>query len=165
MVQHHTHVYIPELILDSEMWVGGVWVGGPCIFLLHSTKTYWLCHVYLTIIPWECGVGQSHIFLLNATKSYSTMHALCNPALYHEWEEERWGKGGRAQCTVSGANPSNQCILYHTLRGQSIPYHPSSQCIPMTSVHTIPYHPGGSLGRIPSSPLMVLYFIWHRPLQ
>ena len=151
---------VSVLCTCTVMWVGGVWVGGSYILLSYITKQYWLCHAYPTILPWECGEGRYHIFLHYPTKAWSTTHALCNPAIYYEWEEERWGKGGRAQCPVSGANPS-QCIPF-----QAIPYHNiPSQCIPY---QCIPHHtnPGGSLGRIPSSPLMVWYCIfWYRPLQ
>ena len=137
-------------------------MGGSYIFLLYHTKT-------VPCLPYHKSVGRDnpkYFYFIQAWHGLPRMyHANLIEICIHapqpyEWEEERWGKGGRAQCPVSGANPS-QCIPF-----QAIPYHNiPSQCIPY---QCIPHHtnPGGSLGRIPSSPLMVWYCIfWYRPLQ
>ena len=88
--------------------------------------------------------GGSHIFSLQPSKPHTTMH----PTI--------WVGGGKMGEGREGALPGEWGQSWSVYTNHTLPYpHPT---IPSGA------NPGGSLGRIPSSPLMVLYVIWYRPL-
>ena len=76
--------------------------------------------------------------------------------LPYEWEEERWGKGGRAHCPVSGANPGRciPTIPYHTL--PTLPY--------LTHIRHHTWW-GESRRLLRPHSIVPSHVIWHRPLE